>query len=625
MTFAWPFVLSLLLLPLAAVWLRRRPAGGGDEAGRPGILRGRVEKQGIRISDTPEGAAPSRSGQPRLWLGLALLIIALARPQWGVVEVPTYSKAREILVAIDLSRSMLAVDIVPSRLERARLLTRGLLDALQGDRVGLVVFAGTSFLQCPLSADYEILREFLPALSPDFLPEGGSNYDALLETALASYSQEGAAERFLIILSDGEATDDFWRERIPELKKRGIRVIGLGVGTAAGSMIPQKEGGFVKDKLGAVVLSKLESGTLRSLSEATGGVYRDASTWVDLAELVRTTVEQGDAAKTLESSREKREERFSWFLAPGLLFLLWSLWREFPRSLQPRDLPVLKAAPLVALVWWVLPPTEARAQITPPPGRPAPAVQAAAPAQGSEAAPLVALSKDLAGRTDVAPREWARYAQATLDYARRRAGAGGEVSIQALRDGLAAVAEGEALDPKAADWPDLRRQLEVFLKPSPTPTPPPRPSPSPTPTPQPSGSPPPTPSPSQGGTPPPQAQGQPSPNPDSGSQGTPPPSQGKPNGTPPPRDQNRNENQKAFDPAGTPPPAGAPSPSPQRQEKQKVGGQSIHRGTPTPSSSPQLSAAQQKLDQVRTDDNPAELQELLRGDTKPNAKPEKDW
>ena len=121
-----------------------------------------------------------------------------------------------------------------------QLADRGLLkrtlEKLAGERVGLVVVAGTSFLQAPLSADYEILREFLPGLNPGFLPEAGTNYGAMLDTAAQAFGTTGAADRFLIVLSDGEATDPSWKERIEPLKKRGIRVLGLGVGTAGGGI-----------------------------------------------------------------------------------------------------------------------------------------------------------------------------------------------------------------------------------------------------------------------------------------------------------------------------------------------------------------------------------------------------
>src|SRR5690606_14354857 len=109
--------------------------------------------------------------------------------------------------------------------------------------------------------DYEILREFLPALDADYMPEGGTNYRALLDTALQAFSTSSSADRFLITLSDGETTDETWTESLDALKERNIRAICLGIGTTAGAMIPDGNGAFVKDERGAVVLSRLESTT----------------------------------------------------------------------------------------------------------------------------------------------------------------------------------------------------------------------------------------------------------------------------------------------------------------------------------------------------------------------------
>ncbi|MCX6956319.1 MAG: VWA domain-containing protein [Verrucomicrobia bacterium] len=210
MTFAWPDLLWLLLVPAGLLgWelTHRRRAGGSS---RPKILRAEAGAHSLTLS-APGAASSVSSGsrsRPRYWFaaGLALAIVALARPQYGKLEEPVFDQSREILVAIDLSRSMLAPDVKPSRLERAKLLIQSLLEKLEGERVGLVVFSGTSFLQSPLSADYEILREFLPALGPEFLPEGGTNYGALLDASLQAFSATNSADRFLIILSDGEAT-----------------------------------------------------------------------------------------------------------------------------------------------------------------------------------------------------------------------------------------------------------------------------------------------------------------------------------------------------------------------------------------------------------------------------------
>ena len=338
MTFYWPHAFWLLFVPLALLvrdLLRRRTTAAN---GHPKITHAEATRSSLVI-----GAAPlRRSGSPRtrilLYLGLAAATAALARPQWGRREEPMFDQAREIIIALDLSRSMSSQDVKPSRLERARLLITSLLERLKGERVGLIVFSGTAFLQSPLSADYEILREFLPVLDPSYLPEGGTDYDALLDTTLSAFGASASADRFLIVLSDGEAQSDTWQKHVGELKTKGIRVLGLGIGTSEGAMIPDGSGAFVKDERGAVVLSKLNSSTLRELADKTDGVYTDASSWVDLAQLIQSTVEQGRRGEFKETSRVRLAERFQWPLAASLAFLLLSFWREFPVHPKPRPI-----------------------------------------------------------------------------------------------------------------------------------------------------------------------------------------------------------------------------------------------------------------------------------------------
>ena len=241
MSFFWPHAFWLLLLPLglAIAELARRVRASTSR--HPKILQAEASPTGLTLSTSVATSAMPKV-RWRLWLGLALAIAAFARPQWGEIEEPVFEQSREILIGVDLSRSMLAPDVTPTRLERAKLLITGLLERLAGERVGLAVFAGTSFLQSPLSADYEILREFLPALGPDFLPEGGTEYAALLDTALDAFSDDDAADRYLIILSDGESQTEEWQSRVDMLRERGIRVISLGIGTAEGAMLPDGVG-----------------------------------------------------------------------------------------------------------------------------------------------------------------------------------------------------------------------------------------------------------------------------------------------------------------------------------------------------------------------------------------------
>ena len=155
MSFAWPQLLWLTALPVLGLgWeLMRRLRTAREQ--HPKIIRGQAGSRTLTLAG-PDGArSVGRRARWRLALGLALVIVALARPQWGRIEEPVFERSREVILAMDLSRSMLSQDVPPSRLERAKLLATSLLDHLQGERVGLIVFAGTAFLQSPLSADQE--------------------------------------------------------------------------------------------------------------------------------------------------------------------------------------------------------------------------------------------------------------------------------------------------------------------------------------------------------------------------------------------------------------------------------------------------------------------------------------
>lgn len=483
MTFHWPHAFWLLLLPLAfaIVELRRRRAIAS--ATHPKILR--AEAGPSELSLKPDTTAKiSGRFRWRLWLGLSFAIVALARPQWGKLEEAVYEESREIIIALDLSRSMRADDVRPSRLDRSKLLITSLLEQLRGERVGLVVFAGTAFLQSPLSADYEILRDFLPGLNPAYLPQGGSNYTALLETSLTAFGSSGSADRFLIILSDGEATDDDWKSHIAELKEKGIRVIGLGVGTATGAMIPDGSGAFVKDDRGAVVLSKLESATLQQLAGETNGRYTDASSWVDLAQLIQTTIDTGKKGTFAERNRARLVERFQWVLAPALWLLLWSFWWEFPVRPRLRDVkfspqarenpnlkthipnpdsqisnsPNPKSATAVTLGLLILglavsfhPSSLSAADKEPPKGPP-------------PSDTLTKLVASLSQRKDLTARDYAELANSTITYGKDLQTGQKHVPPGPVNDALAGVGLGETLDAKAADWPKLRGELEALLK-----------------------------------------------------------------------------------------------------------------------------------------------------------------
>jgi len=458
MSFAWPHLLWLIPLPLLLLLWRglrhRRDLAAGAGAH---ILQ--AQAGATRVTVTTAATAPLASRRPRVWLAASLifLLLALARPQWGRIEEQVFEQSREILIGLDLSRSMNAPDISPSRLDRAKLLTQALLDRLQGERVGLIVFSGTSFLQAPLSTDYEILREFLPELKPGFLPEGGTNFRSLLECALDSFSSEAGADRFLIILSDGEDLDESWRPLLSRLKERKVRIISLGIGTEQGAMIPDGEGGFVKDERGAVVKSRLASSTLQELAKESSGDYRDASTWVDLASVLRETVERGQQGSFTDKREARAIERYQWVLAPAFLCLLGSLLFEFPSRIRPRAIRNLSdlrsGANLRGVSLFLLLPTllllpeQSGAQ---------------EPAGTAAEAPLLLTVKRLSDKTNLSGADYAEFARRTVEWGQGLKNSQQPVPLGPVRDGLEAVDSGERQSPKAADWARLRSELEAL-------------------------------------------------------------------------------------------------------------------------------------------------------------------
>ena len=393
-------------------------------------------------------------------IALALGTVALARPQWGQIEEPVFEQSREILIAVDLSRSMLAGDVTPSRIERAHLLVESLLSELEGERAGLIVFAGTSFLQVPLSSDYEIFREFLPTLKPGYLPKDGTNYASLLETALESFGNTGA-DRFLVVLSDGEADpSNPWRPLAEECKQRGIRAITLGVGTSTGAMIPDGAGGsLLKDDRGAVILSRLEPATLQELAATTNGIYADASQWIDMAALIRETVARGNTGEFGKAPKARLTERFQWALAPAVLLFLASLWREFPSRPSSRRLPLRQVRTTAIATLCIIASLCATQAANVQPGT-QPSLESEDPATT-----LANLVGCLSALDTLNTADTRAFAKATLAYGEPLHAAGKTIPPGVVDDALEAVARGKKSDPNGTDWSALRQRLEALKTP----------------------------------------------------------------------------------------------------------------------------------------------------------------
>jgi Ca-activated chloride channel family protein len=251
------------------------------------------------------------------------LVVGLAGPMWGFRWQQVQREGIDLLVALDTSKSMLATDVKPNRLARAKLAVRDLLAEIGGDRIGLVAFAGTAFLQCPLTLDFGAFDQSLEAIEAGIIPRGGTSLPAAIDAALDGFEGRQAEHQALIIITDGENTEGDVDEAVKRAVERGVKIYTVGIGTADGELIPLEKGGFVKDRKGQVVKSRLDETTLQKVATETGGAYLHATdTSFGLAELYRdyiATMEKRELASTLE---RRFEHRFQWPLVLAFVLLL---------------------------------------------------------------------------------------------------------------------------------------------------------------------------------------------------------------------------------------------------------------------------------------------------------------
>ena len=205
---------------------------------------------------------------------LALLIIGIARPQYGTKEQTVKRQGIEVMIALDISNSMLAEDVVPNRLERAKQMLSKLVDQMVDDKLGLVVFAGDAFTQIPITCDYVSAKMYLQSITPDIIPAQGTAIGKAISTCVSSFGSEDTDKsRAIILITDGENHEDNAQEAAKMAKEKGIHVFVVGIGKPEGSPIPDGRGGFKKDKEGTVVVSRLSEEMCQEVAAAGGGMY----------------------------------------------------------------------------------------------------------------------------------------------------------------------------------------------------------------------------------------------------------------------------------------------------------------------------------------------------------------
>lgn len=210
-----------------------------------------------------------------LMVALALLIVAAARPQYGQQEKTVKRQGIEVMVALDISNSMLAEDVAPNRLDRAKQMLSKMIDNMVDDKVGLVVFAGEAFTQLPITCDYVSAKMFLHTISPKLIPTQGTAIGAALQTAIRSFgSQESDAGRAIILITDGENHEDDAIAAAKQAQELGIQVFVIGIGKPEGSPIPVPgTNDYIKDRSGQVVVSRLNEEMCQEIAQAGKGAY----------------------------------------------------------------------------------------------------------------------------------------------------------------------------------------------------------------------------------------------------------------------------------------------------------------------------------------------------------------
>jgi Ca-activated chloride channel family protein len=259
-------------------------------------------------------------------LGVICIIVALARPQWGFSWQEVKVRGVDIVVAIDTSKSMLADDIAPNRLTRAKLAALELMQLARSDRLGLVAFAGSAFLQCPLTIDDAAFRQSVEALDVNIIPQGGTAVAEAIETAQTAF-KEGDNHRVLVLMTDGEDHDSGALEAAQKAAQAGLRIYTIGIGTAEGELLRIKDAqgrtDYIRDEQGNVVKSHLNERLLQEIASATeGGFYlplRGAKT-------IDTLYEQGLARLPKSEHQQKLvkqyEDRYHWPLGLAIVLLL---------------------------------------------------------------------------------------------------------------------------------------------------------------------------------------------------------------------------------------------------------------------------------------------------------------
>ena len=253
----------------------------------------------------------------------ALLVIVLARPQAGTKISNEKRNGIEAMVALDISNSMLAEDVAPSRLDKSKMLIENMIDGFKNDKVGLVVFAGSSFVQLPITTDFVSAKMFLQSLNPSLIASQGTDIGGAINTCINCFTKKENVGRAIVVITDGEDHEGGAIEAAKAAKKKGINVFVLGIGMPKGGLIPDGHGGYMKDNHGNEVLSVLNEDMCKQIAQAGGGAYihvDNTNSAQDALDSELGKLQKGDMLNAVYSEYDEQFQTFA-FLALVVLVI----------------------------------------------------------------------------------------------------------------------------------------------------------------------------------------------------------------------------------------------------------------------------------------------------------------
>src|SRR5580765_1649457 len=265
-----------------------------------------------------------------LLLALVALVIALVNPKIGTKTETVKREGIDIVFAVDVSKSMLAEDIAPSRLEKSKRLVSQIIGQLGSDRIGIIAYAGTAFPVLPITTDYGVAKMFLQSMNPDMVSSQGTSLDEAIKLSENYFDKNDKTKKLMILISDGEDHSEGAADAAEQANEMGLKIITIGVGTEKGAPIPLKENGIVKsfkrDRDGQIVVTKLNQESLKEIAKATNGGYVNGNDTKAVMDYVKNALENIEKTEFESQQLTDFNSQFQWFLGIALALLVFDIF-----------------------------------------------------------------------------------------------------------------------------------------------------------------------------------------------------------------------------------------------------------------------------------------------------------